>query len=53
MINTFSNITAVDNGDWAYYSVSSPQRFDDPLTLNDTITDLDLGNPTVSFESKY
>lgn len=50
--NEFSNITAVDNGEWAYYSVVSPQRFSDPLTLNNTITNLNLDTTTVSFESK-
>lgn len=50
--NEFSNITAIDNGEWAYYSVVSPQRFSDPLSLNNNITNLDLGTTTVSFDSK-
>lgn len=50
--NVFINNTAVDNGKWAYYSRQSPQRFSDPLTLNNTITNLDLGETTVSFEAK-
>jgi parallel beta-helix repeat protein len=50
--NIFRNITAVGNGEWAYYSRQSPQRFSDPLTLYNTITNLDLGDTTVSFESK-
>lgn len=50
--NTFVNTTAIGNDGWAYYSHQSPHRFSDPLSLYNTITNLDLGDSTVSFEAK-